>query len=42
MITLSLVNEAQLRKIEEIQNEQNKKLGIKIIKITFLKLIKDL
>ena len=36
MITLSLVNEAQIRKMEEEQNEQNKKLGIKIITITFI------
>ena len=36
MITLSLVNEAQIRKMEEYENEQNKKLGIKIIQVTFV------
>ena len=36
MISLSLVNEAELRKIEALQEEQNKKLGIKILTITFI------
>ena len=36
MITLSLVNEAELRKIEEFKEEQNKKLGIKEITVTFI------
>ena len=36
MIALSLVNEAQIRKMEEYQNEQNKKMGIKIINVTFI------
>ena len=36
MITLSLVNEAQLRKLEEFQNEENKKLGIRVLTVTFI------
>ena len=36
MITLSLVNEAKLRKLEAYQDEQNKILGIKIITINFI------
>ena len=36
MITLSLVNEVELRKIEEFYEEQNKKLGIKEVFITFI------
>ena len=36
MITLSLVNEAQIRKLQEYQEEKNKKLGIKIITVTFI------
>ena len=36
MIALSLVNEAQIRKMEEYQNEQNKKMGIKILTVTFI------
>ena len=36
MITLSLVNEAQIRKLDEFQEEKNKKLGIKIISVTFI------
>ena len=36
MITLSLVNEAEIRKIEEFKEEQNKKLGIKEITVTFI------
>ena len=36
MITLSLINEAQLRKLEEYQDEQNKKMGIRIINVTFI------
>ena len=36
MIALSLVNEAQLRKLEEFQNEENKKLGIRVITVTFI------
>ena len=36
MVTLSLVNEAQLRKLEEFQNEENKKLGIRVINVTFI------
>ena len=36
MIALSLVNEAQLRKFEEYQNEQNQKMGIKTINVTFI------
>ena len=36
MITLSLVNEAQIRKLEEFHKEQNKKLGIKTLYITFV------
>ena len=36
MITLSLVNEAQIRQLEEYQNEKNKKLGIKVINVTFI------
>jgi hypothetical protein len=36
MITLSLVNEFELRKIDEFKEEQNKKLGIKEITVTFI------
>ena len=36
MIALSLVNEAQLRKLEEFQNEENKKLGIRVLTVTFI------
>ena len=36
MIALSLVNEAQIRKMEEYQNEQDKKMGIKILTVTFI------
>jgi hypothetical protein len=36
MITLSLVNEFELRKIEEFKEEQNKKLGIKELTVTFI------
>ena len=36
MIALPLVNEAQLRKFEEYQNEQNQKMGIRTINITFI------
>ena len=36
MIALSLVNEAQLRKLEEFQNEENKKLGIRVLNVTFI------
>jgi hypothetical protein len=36
MITLSLVNEFELRKMEEFQEEQNKKLGIKEVYVTFI------
>ena len=36
MITLSLVNEAQIRKLEDFQNEENLKKGIKIINVTFI------
>ena len=36
MISLPLINEAQLRKLEEYQNEQNKKLGIRILNVTFI------
>ena len=36
MVTLSLVNEAKIRQLEELQNEQNKKLGIKVISVTFI------
>jgi hypothetical protein len=36
MITLSLINEAELRKIEEFKEEQNKNLGIKELTITFI------
>ena len=36
MITLSLINEAELRKIEEFKEEQNKKLGIKELTVTFI------
>ena len=36
MIALSLVNEAQIRKMEEYQNEQNKKMGIKKLNVTFI------
>ena len=36
MITLSLINEVELRKMEEFKEEQNKKLGIKEIYVTFI------
>jgi hypothetical protein len=36
MITLSLINEFELRKIEEFKEEQNKKLGIKELTVTFI------
>ena len=36
MVTLSLINEAELRKIEEFKEEQNKKLGIKELTCTFI------
>jgi len=36
MITLPLVNEVELRKMEEFQEEQNKKLGIKEVYVTFI------
>ena len=36
MITLSLVNEVELRKIEEFKEERNKNLGIKEVYITFI------
>ena len=36
MITLSLVNEFELRKIEEFKEEENKKLGIKELTVTFV------
>ena len=36
IISLSLVNEAKLRKLEEYQNEQNKLKGITIITISFI------
>ena len=36
MITLSLINEAELRKIEEFKEEQNKKLGIRELTVTFI------
>ena len=36
MITLSLTNEAELKKIEEYKNEQNKKIGITVINVTFI------
>ena len=36
MISLSLVNEAEIRKMEEYQEEQNKKLGIKVLTVTFI------
>ena len=36
MITLSLINEAQIRKFEEYQIEKDKKLGIKTITVTFI------
>ena len=36
MINLSLVNEFELRKIEEFKEEQNKKLGIKELTVTFI------
>ena len=36
MITLSLINETELRKIEEFKEEQNKKLGIKELTVTFI------
>ena len=36
MITLSLINEAELRKIEEFKEEQNKKMGIKELTVIFI------
>ena len=36
MITLSLINEVELRKIEEFKEEENKKLGIKELTVTFI------
>ena len=36
MITLSLVNEVELRKIEEFKEERNKNLGMKEVYITFI------
>ena len=35
MITLSLVNEAEMRKLEEYQNELNKQKGFRTIQVTF-------
>ena len=36
MITLPLVNEKKLMKLEEYQNDKNKKMGISIINITYI------
>ena len=36
MITLSLINEFELRKLEEFKEEENKKLGIKELTVTFI------
>ena len=36
MITLSLTNEAEIKKLEEYKNEENKKIGITVINITFI------
>ena len=36
MITLPLVNENKLTKLEEYQNDKNKKMGISIINITYI------
>ena len=36
MITLSLINESELKKLEQIENEQNEKKGIKKLSVTFI------